>query len=262
MNIIKFELHAILKTLLVYIAVLIFTIYSFVAGIYPMFEDEANAFSDLIANMSPEYLLAFGFDVENMFGYNGFYSFSYIYFTLIMAIMATSMAIAVFGREKKCHCGEFLFTKPVSRSKIFFSKFAVVLCAVVVCNFVVAPVSLFCFSHYGELNKEAILVTLGLTFTQLIFVGIGTTIAVFIPKIRISSSITAAVGLLTFIVCVLVNTLKIEWLEYLSPLHFFSPNYIFDNGKFDTFLMTYGAVIFFACLLISAIRYLKFDLKE
>ena len=49
------------------------------------------------------------FDVNNMTGYSGFYSFSHLYIALVAALMATSVTVNVFGKEKNPMLGIFIY---------------------------------------------------------------------------------------------------------------------------------------------------------
>lgn len=127
---------------------------------------------------------------------------------------------------------------------------------------VATGISLFCFGRYGTLDADAVLATLSITFSQILFVGIGVFIAVFIPKIRTTTTITATVGLLAFTAEVFINALHIRWLEFCSPLHFFTPKSVFESGGYDVTLVLYAVVILLASVGLSALRYVKSDLTK
>lgn len=262
MNIFKFELKETRKSLITWCITSAIVFWFLIVGIYPMFADGMEVIGDLIKTMPPEFLIAFGLDVDNMIGYSGFFSFAYIYIALVGAMMTTSITVNIFGREKKCHCQEFLLTKPAKRKHLFLSKIMAVLTNLVVFNIITVGLSLFCFNHYSDLNTNAILSTLSVTFGQIIFVGISLLITMFISKIRSAATITATVGIIAFLAEVFINALKIRWLEFFSPLHFFTPKYVNEFGHYDTTLVIYGLLILILALGISFIKYIKSDLTR
>ncbi len=262
MTIYKFEWLAIQKSLITWCAILVGTYYFLIAGIYPMFTDGMKIVDELLAYMPADYLLVLGLDVNHMSGYSGFYSFAYIYIALIAGLRATSVTLKVFGREKQAHSQEFLFAKPVSRAYIFKSKLRAILTALLLFNLIVIVISFFCFNKYGELDRQAILATLAITFSQLIFVGIAIAIAVFIPKIRTTTTITATIGLVTFTIEVFINALRIRTLAFFSPLHFFTPKSVFESGGYDTYLGIYAVSLLIIMISISARHFVRADITK
>ncbi|OON98375.1 MAG: hypothetical protein ATN35_05405 [Epulopiscium sp. Nele67-Bin004] len=176
--------------------------------------------------------------------------------------MATSVTVAIFGKEKKSHSQEFIFTKPVKRQTIFKAKLFAILTAIIIFNVVVIPISLFCFLKYATIDLNAVLATLSITLSQLVFMGISIFIATFIPKIRTTTTISSIVGVFSFIIAVFVNSLAIKWLEFLSPLHFFAPKYIFKSGGYDLSLAIYATIILVASVGLSALRFINSDLSK
>ncbi len=262
MSIFKFEFASVKKTVLTWCVILLVTFYVLIAGIYPMFEEGSEQIVELLAQMSSEYLAVFGLDVDNMVGFQSFYSFSSIYINLVAATMASSISLKIFGREKKSHCQEFLFAKPVKRSKIFLSKFMAVTVWLCFFNLVAIPFSLYCFAEYGEIDGNSILATLSIPLCQVVFMGLSIFLAVFIPKIRSTATITATISILSFTIAVFVNSLQIKWLEFFSPLQFFSPKYVFEHGGYDIGLAIYGLILSFFCVMMARSRFLHADLSK
>lgn len=262
MPIYKIEFLSIRKSLVLWCSLLVALYYFLITGTYPMFTDGMVLIEELIANMPAEYLLMFGLDADNMAGYSGFYSFASIYIALLAIVMATSMTVNIFGKEKKSHCQEFLFTKPVKRINIFRAKLGAVLTAVFIFNLIAIPLSFFCFEKYGNLDTNAILATFSIALSQFVFIALSIVVVIFIPKIRSMGLISATVGVLAFITELFVNALGIRWLEFFSPLHFFLPKDVFENGGYDAVLCFYALFIVVASIGISAKHFIKADLTK
>ncbi len=262
MNIYLFELKSIAKSIFWWIFTILMTFYIFVAGVYPIFRDGATLIQDMVAAMPAEYFQAFGFDLDKMLGYGGFYGFSYLYFALIGGIMATGVTLSVFGREKMSGCQEFLFAKPVERATLFSAKMMAVLTAVLLFGGVYSAVSLYCFGRYDKLDGMAVLATLALPLTQLIFVAIGVVIALYKRRLRTVTELSAAVGFAAFILSALVNVLDMDWLKLCSPLHFFYPTDILERGGLDGGLTVWAVIWMLVPVGITVLRYLKSDASK
>ncbi len=262
MNIYLFELKSILKSTAIWTWVILLTLYLFVVGVYPIYRDGATLIQDMAAAMPAEYFQAFGFDLDEMLGYRGFYGFSHLYFAIIAGAMATSVALAVFGREKMSGCQDFLFAKPVSRGRLFFAKLMAVATAVALFGGCYVAASLYCFSVYDSLDGMAVLASVALPLTQLVFVAMGLVIATYKPRIRSVAEVAAAVACVAFVVSALVNVLDIQWLELASPLHYFAPGAVFDTGGYDGRLSLFALFLLLASVVATAGHYIKSDTSK
>ncbi len=262
MNIYLFELKSIIKSAVIWTFVILLTLYIFIVGVYPIFRDGATLIQDMAAAMPAEYFQAFGFDLDEMLGYGGFYGFSYLYFILIGGVMATSTALSVFGREKMSGCQDFLFAKPVARGTLFFAKLMAVVTAVALFGGCYVAASLYCFYRYDSLDGMAVLVSLALPMCQLVFVAVGVLLATWMGRLRSVSQLSATVGLVAFLLSALVNVLDMEWLRLSSPIHFFYPSDMLESGGLDVGLALWALVWVAVGVGLPALRYLRSDTSK
>lgn len=262
MNIYLFELRAQIKNFITWTLVILFSYFIFMYGIYPVFYDSMKAVVQMLSGFPPEFAAAFGFDISAMFSYGGFFGFVFGYIAVIGAIMAVSLSVSTFAREKRSKCADFLLTKPISRGNIFTVKLLSNLTVLVATNifFVAAVIILFRVSNQDESTiYKFILAACGLFFTQLVFLSLGIFFATIAKRVRSVSGIATAFGFAGFILSALVNILKEEAVRYIAPLKYFDPISVFTAGNFELKYVVTAIVIIAACIGISYVKFCGSD---
>lgn len=258
MNIFLFEIKAQIKTFFIWTAVLLFTYIVFFKGIYPVFYDSLDDVLQMMNGFPPEFAAAFGINIADMFSYSGFFSFGFMYISIIGAIMAVILTVSAFAREKRSKCADFLLTKPISRRDIFTAKLISNLVLLILSNiiFVAAAVMIYLSDNSdGALTVQFILAASGIFFTQLIFLSIGIFYAVFSKRVRSIAGAATAFGFGSFILSALVNILEEEALFFIAPLQYFEPSSVFSAGTYESKYVITAAVII---ALLTCLAYLKF----
>lgn len=231
-------------------------------GIYPIFYSSLEDVQKMLSKFPPAFAAAFGMSINDLFSYGGFFSLSYVYLSLVGAIMAVSFAVSSFAREKRAKCSDFLLTKPVSRFRIFNAKLLANLSLLILCNlfFVVAVIAVHKSASPEEgLTGQMVLAAMGLFFTQIVFYTIGIFFATFAKKIRSVSGIATAFGFGGFILSALYNIFEKEILRYAAPLKYFNTSDVFENGGFDARYVITAGIVVVAGLLVSYWKYCKSD---
>ena len=118
----RFEIKRQLMNALVWAFVILAVFMLLVYGFYPVFLDCRPILEEYIASFPPGIAKAFGFDLDDLFGFESYSGMVYLYVSVLGAIMISSAAISVFAREKKEKCRDFLMTKPVRRGVVFGKK--------------------------------------------------------------------------------------------------------------------------------------------
>lgn len=258
MNIFLFEFKAQIKTFIIWTAVLLFTYIVFFEGIYPIFYDSLDDVLKMLSGFPPEFAAAFGFNITDMFSYSGFFSFSFMYISIIGAIMAVTLTISTFAREKRSKCADFLLTKPINRRDIFATKLLSNLVLLIISNiiFTAAAVVLYLSDNAdGALTGKFILAASGIFFTQLVFLSVGIFYAVFSKRVRSIAGAATVFGFGAFILSAIVNILEEESLFFVAPLKYFEPAPVFSTGAYETKYIIAAIVII---ALLTCLAYLKF----
>lgn len=264
MNIFLFETKAQIKSFFIWTVSILALFLIFVAAFYGAFINSKDAVQKALESLPPAFAAVFGVSVEGMFTFSGFFQFIYTYVSLVGAIMAASFALSVFSREKRSKCIDFLFVKPVRRGRVFIYKLLSCLSLIVVTNilFVVSAIIVYSAnsqdpSGFGRL----VLASLSLFFMQLVFFSIGILYATLVHKVQSVSGIATALGFAGFILMALYSLIKEDFLQYISPLTYFSPAAVFSMGGFEMKLVVTAAVVSVACVALSYVKYCKSDTK-
>ena len=224
--------------------------------------DSKDAVQKALESLPPAFALIFGVSVSRIFTFGGFFQFIYTYIGLVGAIEASLLAVSSFSREKRSKCIDFLFVKPVKRSRVFLSKLLSCLLLIVVTNilFVVSAVVAYNVNGQdpGGLGR-LILASLSLFFMQLTFMSMGILFATYAKKVRSVSGIATAFGFAGFIMMALYSLIKEDIIRYISPLTYFSPGTVFLTGSYETKYVITAAVVSIACIALSYIKYCKSD---
>ena len=103
--------------------------------------------------------------------------------------MAASLGFAVFAREKRSRCADFLLTKPLGRTRTFFAKLLACVVGLLIVNLVFVAVSVALYEGTGEDSlavSTVVLVALGMAGTQLVFLSLSVLLSVFMIKVTCS----------------------------------------------------------------------------
>lgn len=264
MNIIVYETKTAIKSSLIWLISML-ALYSFyVLGAFSIFMDSKQEVITLLENYPPEFINAFGMDVEKLFSFSGFYNFTFIYISLMAAIMALSLSIGSFSREKRNKCLDFLLTKPTTRTNIFIKKLLSCIIVVVITNIIYLVFTLITYSSENVSSDLGtfILAMSGLFFTQLVFLSIGVVVATFSKKIRSVAGTATALGFGAFILSAIANIFSDKHIEYFAPLKYFEPHIVFENGGYDLKLVFVAIFIIIMGLGISYMHFCKSDAQS
>ncbi len=255
MNVFRFELKQVIPMVVGWTIGILLVLYFMIIGVYPIFRDGIELLESMIAKMPAELLSTFGFDIELMLQYTGFYGFITIYIGLIGAIMASNVGITIFAREKKNKCRDFLFVKPIEKYKLYWIKFLAGFCTLLLFNLIYAGISLWLFDYYNEITVETICFSFSLFATQIVFYALGIFVAVYKRKVRTYVELASTIGFGAFVLSSVVRLLDEKYLNYLSPLHYFSVmEYLQDNKGWFSYLIC-GVVAVLCCIVVSLCKY-------
>ena len=262
MNIYSFEIKSQLKTFIIWTLSILVVFLLFMSGLFNVFMQSKDAISKVYSGLPPTFAAAFGIVISKLFSYGGFFQFIFSYIALIGAIMASSVSVAAFSREKRSKCVDFLLAKPVSRGRIFIAKLLSNLSLVLVTNILFVIVSMIVYSGNGQdpaRTGRLILASCSLFLTQLVFISIGIIYATFAKKVRSVSGIATALGFGGFILSALVSILNEEAVRFVAPLMYFQPYPVFSTGRFETKYAVTAVVVIIVCTGLSYLKFCKTD---
>ncbi len=263
MNVFKFECKAQAKTAVSWGVSLLLCLIGLMVFIFPFYAGQKEELAKVLEGFPPEFSAAFlGTSIDAMFSFGGFYGFSFIYLSLMGAIMVCTLGFSVFAREKRTKSMDFLFTRPKTRMTLFWAKFASCLMWLVLVNAVyIFTLVILYFRAEAEavIPGRAILAGLGMLLTQFFFLGAAIFGAVFLKKIRSVSSAAMAVGFGAFIFTSLHSIMEDEGLRYIAVYKYFDPAAAFTSGRYEARYGIFAMIMAAALIVTACVKYVKSD---
>jgi len=224
--------------------------------------DSAN---NLIKQLPSSIQAIFGLTGFDLMKVSGYFGVMFMYIALMATIHAVLLGADIISKEERDRTSEFLFVKPILRSKIISLKIMAGLVCLVIFNILTAASSVYFVNLYGKdtsITVDIVNLMVGLFFMQLIFFFIGTAVASVIKKAKISSSIATAVLLMAFILTFFINMNQdLDNLKYFTPFKYFDAKDILANGSLDIFYVILSSFIVLAMIGLTYRVYSKRDLS-
>jgi len=223
---------------------------------YPVAIEKMKNLGEVIASMPKELIVAFNlqnYDWNKVLNYLS-YEFQYIF--LACGIYAATIGAYIFSKEESSKSIELVYSKPITRNQIFFSKLFVASATILIFNIVLfafTSIALILGITNQPIDINAVFnMYLALFLTQMIFMSIGILIAVVMKKSKSSAAIASGLVMFSYIIGVFSKiTDAIKDLIYISPLHYFTPDQIITNGEFSTKYLIVTACTIILSILIS-----------
>jgi ABC-2 type transport system permease protein len=183
--------------------------------------------------------------------------------------MATIHAVItgtdIINKEERDKTTEFLFVKPISRTRIITSKLLAGVLNVIVLNIVTLFSSYYFVSYFGKtnsVNHDIDILMIGLLFLQLLFFFVGFSIAAASHKPKSSPAFATSILLFTFILSFLINVnTHLDILKYLTPFKYFDAKTLMSDGRLDPIYITISLVLMFSMAIYSYRTYASRDLN-
>ncbi|MGL5086250.1 MAG: ABC transporter permease subunit [Clostridium sp.] len=194
-------------------------------------------------------------------------AYSVQYIGMAAGIYGAILGVSALIKEESEGTIEFLYAKPVTRSKIVTSK--LLACLAIFCVFIVVTSSITMIiativkPEDVQLTKvimDTKLIFSGIGFMGLIFMSLGFLISVFIKSAKQATSIAIGVFFTTYVIGILGKMKEsLKGLLYLSPSDYVTPGNILNNG-FETKYMVCGVLIIIISIATTYLVYNKKDL--
>ena len=270
MNIFKFEFKRLLRSGITWSVVCGGLILLFMA-LFPSMKD--MGMQELVGTKMD----ALPSDILKAFNIDKSMDFSNIYYFLGYCIQYIAMASAIYAgilgvnsliREESQGTIEFLYSKPITRTKIVTNKLLssvtiyylyLVIVGIVTMGIciVVKPSDI----DVMDLIYKIKLVFIGIALLGLVFLSLGMLISTLIKNDRGAISISIGIFFVSYFMGI-ISKLKdsFEFMKYLSPFDYFVPNQIINDG-FETKFVVISIGIIVVSIVSTYIIYRKKDMK-
>lgn len=234
-------------------------------GLYPTIEKNMTNFSIILNNFPSELSSAINIELLTFGNPLGFFSFIFVYVSLIAAIQAMKYGLSILSIEEREKTADFLLSKPVSRRKLLVSKVLAVVTALLITNVIFFLVSYFTVNQYskGIFNKKTfVLITQSIFFMQLIFMSIGLFISMIPRKIKAVTPITMGVVFGFFIIQMFSSAFDDKSFEYFTPFKYFDAGEILVTQSYNPIYVLLSIAIVVLSLGFTYYRYINKDMAQ
>ncbi|MEN6351194.1 MAG: ABC transporter permease subunit [Syntrophomonas sp.] len=262
MNIVLRELRANLKSLVIWCLAMIFLI---AVGMikYAGIEAVGQSANQLLNQLPAVIKSLLGMNQLDLTSISGFYGIFFLYFALLGGTHAVMLGAVIVSKEERDKTADFLFVKPVPRSKVITAKLAAVIINLAVFNLVTYFASVYFVAKYnrGEsINDQIAYLMISLFILQLIFTSVGLGLSGLANNAKKAASLSTTVFLITFFLSAAIDLYnKIDFLKYLTPFKYF-PVIEVMRGSFNHFFLLLSAAIIIACAGLAYITFQKRDI--
>lgn len=264
MNIFKHELSMKKQSILIWsVSLAVFMI--FYMAFFPALSKDSAAFDSIMDGFPDEMLQALGIRAGlSLASLMGYFTLTFSMLQLAIAIQSTNYGFSILSEEERELTADFLLSKPVSRSTIYFSKLfaaglSLLVTAIAVILSSLLALRLFSAGESYELSHVLMLLATVPVF-QLVFLSLGMVISLFFRKIRsvLSLSMGLAIGL--YVINSVRGIIDSDLLGYLSPYYYFEPGAILIDGTYKIQLLGLAIGIIVASLISSYLLYNQKDI--
>ncbi|MEN6325233.1 MAG: ABC transporter permease subunit [Syntrophomonas sp.] len=262
MNIVLRELRSNLKSLVIWCLAMVALI---AVGMvkYAGIEAVGSSANQLLNQLPPVMKSLLGMNYLDLTSISGFYGIFFLYFALLGGVHAVMLGAVIISKEERDKTADFLFVKPVPRSKIITAKLVAVIINLAVFNLVTYLASVFFVAKYnrGEsINDQIAYLMISLFILQLIFAAIGLGISGIAKNAKKASSLSTTIFLVSFFLSAAIDLYdKIDFLKYFTPFKYF-PVIEVMKGSFNSFFLFLSAIIIIGCTALAYVTFQKRDI--
>lgn len=260
MTLVRHELRQGKTSLLIWTASIGFLL-AICVFLFPEMKGQIDNVNNIFSSMG-SFTEAFGMDRLNFGTLIGFYAVECgNILGLGGAFYAALCAVGILSKEEKDKTAEFLLTHPVGRKRIVTEKLIAVLIQITALNIIIYALSVGSIAAVGETVplKEISLLHLAYYLLQLELSGICFGISAFLRKG--SAGLGLGIATVMYFLNLIANIADVAaFLKYITPFGYCEGADIVSNGGLDGVMVSVGAVIGIAGIIIAYLKYTKKDI--
>lgn len=205
----------------------------------------------------------FGMVGVNILALPGYYSVVMVYAYICSAIYGISLGSHAVGREVADRTNEFLFSKPISRSRILSYKLAVGALYVCMLSVLSYAFSLLALSMYhltlGQ-SHEVLLFNVAMAVVGLVFFSVSAFVLSILKSTEKGYLFSNLLFVAAFIIGMVYDMLENgEAIRVFTPLRYFTPKEVV-GGELNTAYLIISFAIIAACLYLTYVFFNKKDM--
>lgn len=257
----KRELKINLKSIIIWLAILVFFFF-IVFAIYPsiMSSENNKAISEMMKAFPEEVLKMFNMDIvgiESIFGW--FQTEGYIFLTLLGGLFSAILGSTILIKEESDKTIEFLYSKPISRNNIVTAK---ILCGVIYILIFTIVITLFnlcglLISNDLKLDTFLMLSLVPLLLYYMLFF-ITLFISTFLKKTKTAMSVGIGFTFISYFLQIVGSMSEnVSFIKSMSVFEFVSARDIIQNNSVNLIYLVIGIALILFAIVGTYIRYNK-----
>ncbi|MGO1470070.1 MAG: ABC transporter permease subunit [Tissierella sp.] len=238
----------------------------FYMAFFPSMSKDSSALESLMESFPEEMLqvlgLREGLSIASLMGY---FTLTFTMAQVAIAVQSANYGFSILTMEERELTADFLMTKPVSRSKVYFSKFFASLLSLIITAIIISIasfISLELFSGGESYNiKNVLKLFLTIPIFQLLFLSLGMFISLLFKKIRSVLSFSMGLSIGLYVINTVREIVNSDILGFFTPFYYFEPGSIL-KGNYDLKLMIISFGLIGASLIFSFFIYNRKDIDS
>ena len=264
MNIVRFEFRQLVRSTALWWVAMAGLIAVYVS-VYPTFAEDAASMKQLFDAMPPAMHAALGVNVAILGSFLGFLSNIFTIMLLVAAIHGAFLGITLLGREQRSVTTEFLFTKPVSRTKLFAAKLLVgtvivILTMVWVGSVIVGMGQLVGAGEIDPGRFMMIVSVFGVVEAWFFAAGMMWVTLVRRHKAIAPAAMTVAFGF--FLLGVVGAMIDKEVVRWIVPMQYVDLASVVQTGAYDSLQLVVGLIVLVGFVTISYLICCRRDVES
>ncbi len=223
-------------------------------SVYPAFAHDAQAVTEAFGRLPQAIRNAMGTGGFRLLSFPGFIANILPIFMLAGGIQAVSMGISMLNRERLAGTSDFLLTKPLTRSSVFWQKLLANLSILAITSIVLVA-TLLIGAHLANAEdfstKTFLMVMAAFSLVQCWFFAVGIALSQGIGRIRNSIGVSIALCFGLFVLAMFSSVIGDETIRYLTPYKYIDLMKVVQDATYDTGHLVVATIIVVVCFMGS-----------
>jgi ABC-2 type transport system permease protein len=236
----------------------------FYFSIFPTFADQASLMNEMMKKFPPALLEAFGMTQIDLSTVLGFYSFTFVFVQICLAVQAGNYGFGLVSIEENELTADFLLSKPVSRGQVLTSKLLAAVASLTLTNLLIwvssfMAIALFKGSRTYEVGP-LLLLLLSIFIFQLFFLCVGLFISLLVKRIRNVTPFSLGLAFGSYILSAFSDIFGDVSLELITPFKHLNASYIIQHGAYNLPLVLLNVSVSIIALAFAYWLYIRRDI--
>lgn len=233
-------------------------------SVYPAFASDAKVVTETFAKLPQAVKNAMGTGGFRLLNFPGFFANVLPIFMLAGGIQAASLGISMTNRDRIAGTSDFLLSKPLGRSRIFWQKlFANLILLLATSAALIGGIYLGSrlINVDSFSSSTYLMVMAAFTFVQCWFLAVGVAIAQIAGRIRNSIGVSIALCFGLFVLAMFSSVVGDETIRYLTPYKYIDLLKVVQEHTYDIPHLIVGVAIIIVGTALGWLLYTHRDVE-